>query len=250
MALPAQLTPPTDQQPDAGLRAGFVLYVGLSTDSAGVDGRVIGELAEVAEALRDLARDLLPTAETFTALSLVPRPAAPDDVQTLRARLAHLRPLVPAGGAPGAATRPDEDRAPTGPARGHRRPALVAVPTASSSGPAAGDGDTGAEGPDRGVRIDLGSRRVHVGGQPVPLTYKEFELLSHLVRAPHRVVGRAELLRTVWHGTAQPGTRTVDVHVRRLREKVSGDAITTVRGVGYRFDPSPQIVLTGSGDAG
>ncbi len=244
MALPAQLTPPTDQQPDAGLRAGFVLYVGLSTDSAGVNGRVIGELAEVAEALRDLARDLLPTAETFTALSLVPRPAAPDDVQTLRARLAHLRPLVPTGGA---APRPDEGRAPTGATGGHRRPALVSVPSASPSGPVPGDG---ADDDGRGVRIDLGSRRVHVGGRPVPLTYKEFELLSHLVRAPHRVVGRAELLRTVWHGTAQPGTRTVDVHVRRLREKVSGDAITTVRGVGYRFDPSPEIVLTGSGDAG
>lgn len=86
---------------DAGpqpARAGFVLYVGLQGEGggggpAGLDARHAADLAEVAEALRDLARDLLPTAETFTALSLVPGTAGPDDVQDLRARLSALRPL-------------------------------------------------------------------------------------------------------------------------------------------------------------
>ncbi|WHP16365.1 hypothetical protein [Cellulomonas sp. ES6] len=82
--------PPRDLQP---ARAGFVLYVGLQGDPPDLDAGHVTELAEVAEALRDLARDLLPTAETFTALSVVPGASGPDDVRDLRARLAALRPL-------------------------------------------------------------------------------------------------------------------------------------------------------------
>lgn len=75
-------------------RAGFVLYVGLQGDSPALDAEHAADLAEVAEALRDLARDLLPTAETFTALSLVPGTGGEqDDVQSIRGRLAGLRPL-------------------------------------------------------------------------------------------------------------------------------------------------------------
>lgn len=80
-------------------RAGFVLYVGLQGDGPELDAGHAADLAEVAEALRDLARDLLPTAETFTALSLVPT-GREDDVQSIRRRLAGLRPL---GGAAGIA---------------------------------------------------------------------------------------------------------------------------------------------------
>jgi hypothetical protein len=76
-----------------------VLYVGLQGDSPDLDAAHAADLAEVAEALRDLARDLLPTAETFTALSLVPGTGGADDVPSLRARLAGLRPLgADAGG--------------------------------------------------------------------------------------------------------------------------------------------------------
>lgn len=85
----ARLPAGTGPQPP---RAGFVLYVGLQGDSPELDARHAADLAEVAEALRDLARDLLPTAETYTALSLVPG-TGPDDVRDLRARLALLRPL-------------------------------------------------------------------------------------------------------------------------------------------------------------
>lgn len=94
--LPAAREPAgTGPQPE---RAGFVLYVGLQGDSPELDARHTADLAEVAEALRDLARDLLPAAETYTALSLVPG-TGPDDVRDLRARLAALRPLE--GGAAG-----------------------------------------------------------------------------------------------------------------------------------------------------
>jgi hypothetical protein len=68
-----------------------VLYVGLNGDDATDQ---VAELAEVAESLRDLARDLLPTAETYTALSLVPGTGT-DDVRDLRDRLSHLAPLEP-----------------------------------------------------------------------------------------------------------------------------------------------------------
>jgi len=64
-------------------------------------------------------------------------------------------------------------------------------------------------------------------------------------------VTRDELLRSVWHKRAwRNDTRTIDVHVRRLREKLGGcPRIVTVRGVGYRCDPTPEVVLVGSGDA-
>jgi DNA-binding response OmpR family regulator len=83
-------------------------------------------------------------------------------------------------------------------------------------------------------------------------TAKEFSLLEYLLRSARRAAGRHELLRTVWRGSMPAdGSRTIDVHVRRLREKLGGclEAVT-VRGVGYRFDPSPDVVLVGSGDAG
>ncbi|MCL3859720.1 winged helix-turn-helix domain-containing protein [Actinotalea sp. K2] len=100
--------------------------------------------------------------------------------------------------------------------------------------------------------IDLGARSVTVRGAPVALTFKEFALLEYLVHAPHRAVTRDELMRSVWgKGVPASGTRTIDVHVRRLRDKLGGLLqIATVRGVGYRFDPTPEIVLVGSGDAG
>ncbi|WP_217616433.1 hypothetical protein [Cellulomonas sp. GbtcB1] len=91
---PAPAPPRGDGAAD---RAGFVLYVGLQADSPALDAARAADLAEVAEALRDLARDLLPTAETFTALSLVPS-GREDDVQSIRRRLAGLQPLEAAAG--------------------------------------------------------------------------------------------------------------------------------------------------------
>ena len=98
--LPRSPQRPTPAAGDPAARAGFVLYVGLNGTEG--TGRA-AELAEVAEALRDLARDLLPTAETYTALSLVPGTGT-DDVRDLRDRLALLRPLEPGPDAPVAET--------------------------------------------------------------------------------------------------------------------------------------------------
>ena len=78
------------------------------------------------------------------------------------------------------------------------------------------------------------------GASPLDLTYKEFELLKYLAQHPGRVFTRAQLLQEVWGYDYYGGTRTVDVHVRRLRAKLGPDhetLIGTVRNVGYRFVP-------------
>jgi DNA-binding response OmpR family regulator len=89
-----------------------------------------------------------------------------------------------------------------------------------------------------GVVIDEASYSVKVNERPLDLTYKEFELLRFLATHPSRVFTREQLLSEVWGYDYFGGTRTVDVHVRRLRAKL-GDMeqlIGTVRNVGYRFN--------------
>lgn len=90
------------------------------------------------------------------------------------------------------------------------------------------------------LTIDAGGYTARVRGRPLDLTYKEFELLKHLAQHPGRVFTRAQLLQEVWGYDYFGGTRTVDVHVRRLRAKLGPEheqLIGTVRNVGYRFDP-------------
>ena len=81
---------------------------------------------------------------------------------------------------------------------------------------------------------------VRLRGRLLDLTYKEFELLKYLAQHPGRVFTRSQLLQEVWGYDYFGGTRTVDVHVRRLRAKLGTDyevLIGTVRNVGYRFVP-------------
>ncbi|MEO7422376.1 MAG: response regulator transcription factor [Ornithinibacter sp.] len=88
--------------------------------------------------------------------------------------------------------------------------------------------------------IDEGLYSVRLRGRVLDLTYKEFELLKHLAQHPGRVFTRSQLLQEVWGYDYFGGTRTVDVHVRRLRAKLGTDyevLIGTVRNVGYRFVP-------------
>jgi DNA-binding response OmpR family regulator len=91
-----------------------------------------------------------------------------------------------------------------------------------------------------GLTIDLSRRAVEVGGERVQLTYVEFELLRILASHPGRVYSRRMLLEALWGGADYREPRTIDVHVRHLREKLERDPaepgyILTVRGVGYRF---------------
>ena len=90
------------------------------------------------------------------------------------------------------------------------------------------------------LSIDQEKYEVSVGGQRVLLTFKEYQLLVLLATNPGKVYTREELLTTVWEYDYLGGTRTVDVHIRRLRSKIK-DAdhsfIETVRNVGYRFRP-------------
>jgi DNA-binding response OmpR family regulator len=98
----------------------------------------------------------------------------------------------------------------------------------------AGDGSTIRFGP---LSIDTDSYRVTASGRPLDLTFKEFELLRFLAQHRGRVYTRPALLREVWGYDFYGGTRTVDVHVRRLRAKLGPEhehLIGTVRGVGYR----------------
>src|SRR5947207_3301508 len=91
-----------------------------------------------------------------------------------------------------------------------------------------------------GLTIDVSKRAVAVREQPVQLTYVEFELLRTLASNPGRVYSRRMLLEALWGGADYREPRTIDVHVRHLREKLEPDPaepeyILTVRGVGYRF---------------
>ena len=94
-----------------------------------------------------------------------------------------------------------------------------------------------------GLTIDIARRVVEVEGRPVQLTYVEFELLRILASHPGRVYTRQMLLEALWGGSDYREPRTIDVHVRHLREKLERDPrepelIFTVRGVGYRFRDS------------
>lgn len=88
--------------------------------------------------------------------------------------------------------------------------------------------------------VDTNGYTANLRGMPIDLAYKEFELLKYLVQHPGRVFTRAQLLQEVWGYDYYGGTRTVDVHIRRLRAKLGSEyehVIGTVRNVGYRFDP-------------
>ncbi|MBV2365962.1 winged-helix domain-containing protein [Streptomonospora nanhaiensis] len=111
---------------------------------------------------------------------------------------------------------------------------------------AIGQADSGADDPDEIRRgdlvIDEATYIARLRGRILDLTFKEFELLKFLAQHPGRVFTRAQLLQEVWGYDYFGGTRTIDVHVRRLRAKLGSEyesLIGTVRNVGYRFVPDP-----------
>ncbi len=93
------------------------------------------------------------------------------------------------------------------------------------------------------LEVDFERRQVSIRGEPAQLTYVEFEILAALAQSPGRVHSRTTLLERVWGDSAYRDPRTIDVHIRHLREKLERDSrepelILTVRGVGYRFQDS------------
>jgi DNA-binding response OmpR family regulator len=123
------------------------------------------------------------------------------------------------------------------------RLALGRAESAAASAPS----DRSAEIRSGDLSIDETTYQAKVGSRPLDLTFKEFELLKFLAQHPGRVFTRAQLLQEVWGYDYFGGTRTVDVHVRRLRAKLGPEReglIGTVRNVGYKFvvqtvDPLP-----------
>jgi two-component system, OmpR family, phosphate regulon response regulator PhoB len=92
--------------------------------------------------------------------------------------------------------------------------------------------------PGSDLHIDPWTREVALGGTPVPLTAREFDLLAFLAAHPRRVFTRAQLLEQVWSSSRRwQSEATVTEHVHRLRHKLGRRHLITVRGVGYRLEP-------------
>ncbi|WP_309080800.1 winged helix-turn-helix domain-containing protein [Zhihengliuella sp.] len=164
-------------------------------------------LGKLATQVRAFLQTLAPDAKTHAAVALAPADATGDSLDVVRQAL----------GDPTVSRRP----------RGEQRP-QQAAPRPS------------------GVLIDLSRREVHLDGESLNLTYKEFELLNYLVENGTRTVGRDELLVNLWRNAEEvPNERTIDVHIRRLRSKLGrlANTVRTVRGQGYRFYEHPEVVV-------
>jgi two-component system response regulator RegX3 len=91
------------------------------------------------------------------------------------------------------------------------------------------------------VKLNTGKHQVSVNGTPVSLPLKEFELLEFLMRNSGRVLTRSQLIDRVWGGDYYGDTKTLDVHIKRLRAKIEADPanpvlIQTIRGLGYKLE--------------
>ncbi len=164
--------------------------------------------ATLAQDVRAYVQSLVPSAASHAAVALAPADAPGSDIDVVRAAL----------GDPTVARRPRPDATPS-----------QAQPVRST-----------------GVLIDLSRREVHLDGETLNLTFKEFELLNYLVENATRTVGREELLSGLWrHADEVPNERTIDVHIRRLRSKLGrlANTVRTVRGQGYRFYDHPEVVV-------
>jgi two-component system alkaline phosphatase synthesis response regulator PhoP len=87
-----------------------------------------------------------------------------------------------------------------------------------------------------GIKIDLEKVMVYVGDKELQLPKKEFELLVLLMSKPGKVFKRDEIYSQIWGNELFVGDRTIDVHIRKLREKIGDDRIKTIKGIGYKFD--------------
>ena len=185
---------------------GFALYVGLDEAAAKAAGT---SLAAVVAALRKTVADLVPGAaeETYAAVALAPKGVGGRPIDVVRTALRDPRAI---------------DK--------------IVKQQAEAATEAS-----------RGIVIDVNRKKVITDGDVAPLTYKEFELLNYLIQNQGETISRKELIDLVWGEDELeqiPNERTIDVHIRRLRSKISGyeDIIRTVRGGGYRFDQHPDVI--------
>ena len=183
---------------------GFALYVGISEQQAQAAGL---SLAEIATALKAKLSELLPEQanQTYAALALAPEQAQGNHLSLTRLALREPR-------ATGNLAEPEQE-----------------------------DQDAA-----RGIVVDLKRRRLFVDGRNAQLTCKEFELLAFLIENTGRTITREEIASISERcGESKPNFRTIDVHVRRLRSKISGyeDIVRTARGLGYRFDKHPDVLI-------
>jgi two-component system alkaline phosphatase synthesis response regulator PhoP len=101
---------------------------------------------------------------------------------------------------------------------------------------------SGGERPDgrilesNGIKIDLEKVLVYIGEQELQLPKKEFELLVLLMSKPGKVFKRDEIYSQIWGNELFVGDHTIDVHIRKLREKIGDERIKTIKGIGYKFD--------------
>ena len=183
---------------------GFALYVGISEQQAQAAGL---SLAEIATALKAKLAELLPgqSNQTYAALALAPEQAQSNHLSLTRLALREPR-------ATGKLAEPEQE-----------------------------DQDAA-----RGIVVDLKRRRLFVDGRNAQLTCKEFELLAYLIENTGETVTREEIASISERcGELKPNFRTIDVHVRRLRSKIAGyeDIVRTARGLGYRFDEHPDVLI-------
>ena len=183
---------------------GFALYVGISEAEAQATGL---SLAEIATALKAKLSELLPeqASQTYAALALAPEQAQGNHLALTRLALREPR-------ATGKLAEPEQE-----------------------------DRDAA-----KGLVVDLKRRRLFVDGSNAQLTCKEFELLAFLIEITGKTLTREEIASISERcGEFRPNARTIDVHVRRLRSKIPGyeDVVRTARGLGYRFDKHPDVLI-------
>ncbi|WP_028265872.1 winged helix-turn-helix domain-containing protein [Arthrobacter sp. MA-N2] len=210
MTAPTPVLAPADRsiRPVANdnVARGFVLYMGIDEDTAAAAGTSIAKLAQE---IRAYAQSLVSGAESYAAVAVAPASAPGSALDVVRSTFGD--PTV------GNRQRPEALRP---------QPAQEARPS--------------------GVLIDLARREVHLDGESLNLTFKEFELLNYLVENGTRTVGRDELLEGLWRNAEEvPNERTIDVHIRRLRSKLGrlANTVRTVRGQGYRFYEHPEVIV-------
>jgi DNA-binding winged helix-turn-helix (wHTH) protein len=197
---------PVRSVPNENVARGFVLYMGIDEETAAAAGTSIAKLAQE---IRAYTQSLVTGAESYAAVAVAPASAPGSALDVVRSTF----------GDPTVNARQRTETARVQPAQDPR---------------------------PSGVLIDLARREVHLDGESLNLTFKEFELLNYLVENGTRTVGRDELLEGLWRNAEEvPNERTIDVHIRRLRSKLGrlANTVRTVRGQGYRFYEHPEVVV-------